>query len=358
MTTIAQPDAATPTTGRPRSARLKITFVTLLVLVALTVVLTPLIGSTGEPLSDVVFWKLRVPRLALALLAGFALSIAGVTFQSTFRNPLATPFTLGVASGANLFVAIGVNLAGRAAWWSAWIEMLLATAGAVTTMLVVYGIARLRRGTGSATLLLAGISIAFFCAAGIVLMQALANEQEAVKMIRWTMGTVEIVGDGWAWSMLPSVIVALLMAGVVFRLHRELDLLMIGEQLAAGRGVNVGRARAAGYFAASALTAATVALCGPIAFVGLVVPHTMRAIVGPRHALLIPAAALGGMVFLPVCDTVARNLLPWLSKAGVLEAAGLGQNLSPLPVGVLTNLLGAAFFLYILLTRRSDQPIV
>lgn len=350
-------EPALNTAAARRKRRPMVVFIVLGVLLALTIVVSPRVGSSGVALNRV-FWTIRVPRLELAMLAGFSLSIAGAVFQSTFRNPLATPFTLGVASGAALFVSIGIKLTGARGEWSSVIQMALATVGALLTMLFVYGVARARRGASTATLLLAGISISFLCSAGIVLIQALANEQEAKEIIRWTMGSVEIVGEGaWRTLVWPAV-VALVAAVLTWRQHRELDLLMMGEQVAAGRGVDVGRSRALAYFTASVLTAMTVTLCGPIAFVGLVVPHVMRAIVGPAHAVLIPAVALAGMIFLPICDTLARNALPWLSQAGALQRVGLSANVQALPVGVLTNLLGAAFFLYILLARRTDEPIV
>lgn len=326
-------------------------FLVLGLLLAATVLGVPLLGSADVRL-DQVLWTLRAPRLVLALLAGCSLSLAGATFQATFRNPLATPFTLGVASGASLFVAIAVVLGQEGMWWMTSLHTVYAFAGAALTVLIVYAIALSQGNLGTGTLLLAGVAIAFLCTAGIVLVQALAAEMAAREIIRWMMGSLVIVGrEGW-WSMLPAAGVLLVAGGIIARLHRDLDVLMMGELVAASRGVHVKRARTTAYFAASALTAATVALCGPIAFVGLMVPHAMRYLVGPRHAVLLPACALGGMIFLPVCDAVAHNLLPWLSQAGVLTFLGFPPSTSELPVGVLTSLLGGGFFLYLLLTRR------
>ncbi|MCH8251686.1 MAG: iron ABC transporter permease [Planctomycetes bacterium] len=336
--------------------RVRNTFLVLGLLLAATTVVTPLIGSAGVPLGDV-FWQLRVPRLALAMLAGGVLATAGAVFQGTFRNPLATPFTLGVSSGAALFVAVGVTLGGKALD-SSIAQTALALSGAALTVCVVFGIARLRPGAAVTTLLLAGISISFICSAGVALVLALAGEHAIAMIVRWTMGSVEIVGAG-AWRvMAPATVVAVVAGGVIARVHRDLDLIMMGELVAAGRGVNVRRARASAYFAASAMTGAVVALCGPIAFVGLVVPHVMRAVLGPLHARLLPACVLGGMIFLPVCDTIAHHMLPWLTNAGVLAAVGLPANSAQLPVGVLTNLLGGLFFLYLLLTYREERPLV
>ena len=144
-----------------------------------------------------------------------------------------------------------------------------------------------------------------------------------------------------SWVLLVGV-------AVLAFIHRDLDLLMMGEHMAAGRGVAVRRSRALAYFCASLMTAAVVSVCGPIAFVGLLVPHTMRAAVGPTHRLLLPACLLFGMSLLPMCDCVARNFLAWTTE----------NNYSELPVGVVTNVLGGFFFLVVLIRQRSDRPIL
>lgn len=315
-------------------------------LLAATVLITPLIGTSGAPLGQVL-WTIRAPRLVMAMLAGAALSLAGMIFQAMFRNPLATPFTLGVASGASLAAAVGIRLQLGGWWWAVSARTSFAFAGAMLTVLAVYGIARARRGFSTATLLLAGVSIAFLCSASIVLLEYLSQEHEATAIIRWLMGSVEVVGHrGWD-AMKPVAVLVAVGAAIACALRRQLDLLMMGELTALSRGLNVARARALAYVAASTMTGAVVALCGPIAFVGLVVPHVMRFLVGPRHGLLMPACLLAGMVFLPICDTVARNMMGWLTGSAL-----------QMPVGVLTNLIGGSFFLYILLTRRHESPIL
>ncbi|MFQ6048944.1 MAG: FecCD family ABC transporter permease, partial [Phycisphaerae bacterium] len=162
-------------------------------LLAATVLITPLIGTSGAPLGQVL-WTIRAPRLVMAMLAGAALSLAGMIFQAMFRNPLATPFTLGVASGASLAAAVAIRLQLGGWWWAVSARTSFAFAGAMLTVLAVYGIARARRGFSTATLLLAGVSIAFLCSAGIVLLEYLSQEHEATAIIRWLMGSVEVVG--------------------------------------------------------------------------------------------------------------------------------------------------------------------
>lgn len=297
--------------------------------------------SSQPSISRHVFWNLRVPRIAMAALAGAALASAGCVFQATFRNPLAEPFTLGVASGA----AVGAALAFHRRWTGIWYGMpmvtLCAFVGAAVTVMVVYAIAARQRRVTTETLLLAGIAIGFVCAAAVLLIEYLSLEAVTNQTVRWLMGSVAQVGFDGVLAAMPLVILG---GGVVWFLHRDLDLLMMGELVAAGRGVSVGRARAAAYFAASAMTAAIVAQCGPIAFVGLVVPHVVRRLTGPIHATLLPAAMLIGAAFLIVCDTLASNLMHWASESPM-----------QIPVGVVTNLIGGVFFLGMLLRRRGER---
>ncbi len=338
-------------------ARPQLVLPLLLAAALLTLLVAPFVGELAVGWPDVrsgwsrqktvagfVFWQLRVPRVLMAALAGAALSVAGCVFQALFRNPLAEPFTLGVASGASLGAAIGFHFG----WTGLWLGFLpaltgLAFVGATGSVLIVYAIARLRGGGATHTLLLAGVSIGFVCAALIVLLQFVSARPITNEIVRWLMGSVDKVRTDGLLETIPPVAAA---AAVVWYLHRSLDLLMMGELWAAGRGVNVNRARNVAYFAASIMTAAVVAQCGPIAFVGLLVPHAVRALIGPGHRRLLPAAALAGAVFLPWADALAAGTLRWASGSAL-----------QIPVGVLTNLLGGTFFVYLLLSRRADTTV-
>jgi iron complex transport system permease protein len=206
---------------------------------------------------------------------------------------------------------------------------------------VVYLIAHLKQGLSSATLLLAGISISFICSALIVAMLFLAHRHDLREILQWMMGSLEVVGFR---SVYEVVAVIALAGGLTAYLHRDLDLLMMGEVVAASRGVSLRWSQPLIYFAASLLTASVVAHCGPIGFVGLIVPHGMRFLVGPLHRRLLPACALAGAAFLPLCDLLARNAMWWLREES-----------RQVPVGVLTGLLGGSFFLVLLLRRRSNR---
>jgi len=313
------------------------------------------VGTTGVGLGD--YWRqatgaerpfvemwnqlsiLPLPRLAIGTLAGAALAVAGAMFQSLFRNPLASPYTLGVASGASLGAAVAITFLGGGLWYGVSVVSGAAFLGAMACVSMVYLIAHQARGHATATLLLAGLTLAFISSALIVLVMFLAEVRDADQILRWMMGSLEIVGMTPVYEALALAAIA---GGLAVYLHRDLDLLMMGEVVAASRGVPVRRSRRLVYVGASLLTAGVVAHCGPIGFVGLLVPHICRALTGPTHRHLLPAAALAGGLFLPLCDLIARNAMWWLQ----------GES-RQIPVGVLTSLVGGGFFLYLLLARRG-----
>jgi iron complex transport system permease protein len=278
----------------------------------------------------------------MGMLAGGALASAGAMFQAMFRNPLASPYTLGVSSGASLGAAVTIITTGGGLIYGFPAVSLAAFLGAVICVTIVYLIAHLRTTQSITSLLLAGITIGFICSALIVLLLFLAEKHDLAAILQWMMGSLEIVGTNPVYEALAMVALA---GGLAAYLHRDLDLLMMGETIAASRGVQVRRSRRLIYFSASLLTAGIVAHCGPIGFVGLLVPHIIRFLVGPTHRHLLPGCALAGAAFLPLCDLVARNAMWWLRSES-----------RQIPVGVLTNLIGGCFFLYLLLRRRGEQP--
>lgn len=286
------------------------------------------------PEASGIFWHLRVPRTLLAACAGAGLAIGGVIFQALFRNPLAEPYTLGVASGASLAAAIGFlyGWGGRAvsgvptlAW--------LALGGAAVATGLVFLMSRARGGRDMARLLLAGVCVAYLCSAGILLVTFLAERAVTNDIVMWMMGSLGTLRPRAPLEIALVLVPALLVAASQ---HRALDLLGLGEQVAASRGVNVDATIGLCFAVVSVLTAVIVANCGPIGFVGLMVPHIGRALFGVRTLPLLVGSALVGAAFLALCDGLARTL-------PVVE----------LPVGVLTNILGAAFFFYLLATRDT-----
>jgi iron complex transport system permease protein len=284
--------------------------------------------------TDSILFRFRLPRVLGGAVVGAALAGAGCAFQAALRNPLAEPYTLGVSSGASLaaFIAIQLNVDETVLGQSG--VGMAALGGAAVTVLLVWRLARVGSELPPATLLLAGVTIALFCSAGSMLVQYLAGFGETQRMIRWLLGGL----DGLVFAALaraaPAIGVGLL---VLLALARDLNALSAGSDAAASVGVAPARATASAFAVASLLVGAAIALAGPIGFIGLMVPHATRALVGPDHRVLMPCAMLGGAALLVLCDTLARV---------VLAPEGL-------PVGVVTALLGGPFFLYLLLREKT-----
>lgn len=318
----------------------------LLVLVALAVVVgAPFIGMEPVPLGTLwrsqetvagtIFWSFRVPRVAMALLAGAGLAASGMAFQAMFRNPLATPFTLGVASGASLgaslYIHLGLGFSLIGISGGSWFAFL----GAMASILLVYGLTRTREGLSTTTMLLAGVAISFFFSSVILFLQYYSDFSQTYRILRWTMGGLEGVGRNDVLNVLPIIAAGAL---VMFYLTHEMNLITTGDELAIARGVAVNRTKLVVFFTASLMVGTVVAVCGPIGFVGLMAPHICRMLIGPDHRYLTPATLVFGGAFLIVCDTAARTVMAP----------------TELPVGIITALLGGPFFLWLLLTRRQD----
>lgn len=324
--------------AHPRAALL-----VLLLLFAAALVLAPLVGSQpvsladvlgGDPESSLIFWQLRLPRVLLGLLAGAGLALSGLGFQTLFRNELAEPYTLGIASGAALGAVLALRLEESGLGSGLPLLSLASFAGALAATGLVVGLGLRRRGS-TPTLLLAGIAVSLSCSALILFVQYLSDTTQTFRMVRWMMGGLSVVGYGEVLWLLPWVLGG---SAVLLLLRWDLNLLLTGEELAASRGVDLLRLRLQILLVASLMIGALVAVAGPIGFVGLMVPHMLRRWVGHDHLYLAPACLLGGGAFLAVCDLAAR----------VLMAP------AELPVGVLTALLGGPFFLWLLVLGRKS----
>ncbi len=293
----------------------------------------------SDPLSGPVLRQLRVPRAALAFLAGTGLALAGMTFQAMFRNALATPFTLGVASGA----AFGATLSIRLGWTFSLLGVsavsLSAFLGALGSLLLVYGIASARRTFSTAVLLLSGVAVSFFFSSLILFVQYLSDFTGSFRILRWLMGGLDAVGYAAVLDVLPFVLSG---SAVILFFGRELNLLAVGEDFAVSRGVDLSRVRVVLFGASTLMVGGIVALCGPIGFVGMMAPHICRLLVGPEHRWLGPATALFGGLFLLACDSLARLLIAP----------------AEIPVGVVTALLGGPFFVWLLLRRPAGAGLL
>ena len=281
---------------------------------------------------QLILLQLRLPRVLMAFIAGGGLAVAGMMYQALFRNPLATPYTLGLASGASLgaaFVALSGFAGIFAAGWGAAGAML----GALAVMGVVLAAGKAAGGLTRHSLLLAGVAMNFICGSLVMLAQYLADYTQAFRLLRWLMGSISSPG---VTELAATSVLVLASALPLLLRHRELDLLSTGEELALSRGVDVRRERRLLLGSSAVLVGAIVAVCGPIAFVGMMVPHMLRLLLGPRHSRLgIWVFPVGGL-FLVCCDTLARSLLAP----------------AEMPVGILTALLGGPFFLFLLIRGR------
>lgn len=332
------------------TTRRKSAVIVFLCLLAIFVLLAaPFVGMKITPLSAIydpvgsgkeaeIFWMIRVPRVCISFLAGAALAISGMAFQALFMNALATPFTLGVASGASLGAALYIRFGLPAVLLGLSGIAVSAFVGAILSVLLVYGLSRLRGGFSTATMLLAGVAVSFFFSSINLFTQYLSDFTQTFRIIRWLMGGLEVVGYGTVLNLLPFAAVGSL---IVLYLTHELNLLTTGEEMAASRGVDVLFVRRILFFGTSLMVGGVVAVCGPIGFVGLMSPHICRLIIGADHRVLTPATLLFGGIFLTVCDTFARTVIAP----------------AEIPVGVISALLGGPFFLW-LLVRRSEGTVL
>lgn len=290
-------------------------------------------GANG--LDSIIFWQIRVPRVLLAMLAGMGLSLGGVVFQAIFRNPLATPFTLGVAGGASLGVTLSIFLGIQLTVLGVSSVSLAALLGAMASIAIVYGIARTTGNTSPNTMLLGGVAISFFFSSLILLLQYFGDMSDTFRVIHWLMGDLSHANADAVLQILPFILSGIFITGY---LHRELNLLSLNDDLAASYGLHVERMRILLFLAVSLMIAGIVTVCGPIGFIGIMAPHICRLLIGANHRYLIPASLLFGGIFLTLCDTLARILIAS----------------SEIPVGIITAILGGPFFLW-LLFRKSRK---
>jgi iron complex transport system permease protein len=324
----------------------------LIVLLVIAIVFSLGVGAVDVPVSTMVralvsrkplsadqrliVFAIRLPRILAATLVGSALSVSGLLFQGLFRNPLADPYVIGSSGGAVLGASLGVFLLSSVSVAGFGSTALLAFVGAISSILLVYSLARVKGRTPVVTLLLAGFAVSTMLSYSSYFLEALDRDfGTGLRVLAsWLHGT--IAQPSWAQLAIVGVMVAFgLIASMP--LARRLNTLSLGEEYATHLGIPVQQTRMALIVVGSLLTAAAVALGGLISFVGLVVPHMMRMLLGPDHTRLLPVTALAGAVFLLLADTVART---------VIAPAELS-------VGVLTAFIGGPFFLYLL--RRTKQ---
>lgn len=315
--------------------------------IAVAVMVTmPLVGAAKIDLARVLagqspdyelMVELRLPRVLLGLLAGGGLALAGALFQGLLRDALATPYTLGVSSGASLGAVTAICFGWREAGHmpAVWLG---AFSGAGVVLFLVLGIAGRGRRMSTFTLLLAGVAMNSVCGALIQFLHSMAGLAQSFSISRWLMGGVDSVDYGTLTWL--TVLVVGSSVAVMWR-WRDWNLMAGGEEWAAARGVSIGRVVFTGYVAGSLLTGAITAVTGPIGFVGLIIPHALRLRIGADHRLLLPCSFLVGAAFLALCDGLGRVVL---APAEV-------------PVGIVTSILGGPFFIWLLRSRSRSVRI-
>lgn len=277
-----------------------------------------------------IVWSLRFPRVLLAFLVGGALSICGVTYQGIFKNPMADPFLLGVSSGAALGATIAIVFNLSVSFLGIDMISILAFSSAILTLLLVYNISRVGNKVPVSTLLLSGIAISQFLTA--IISMFMISSVKVEQILFWTMGSMN--GKSWNHLILvfPYVIIGYF---ILYRSHRQMDIMLLGEDTASQLGVNTDRLKLVSLIVTAFVTAATVSVTGIIGFIGLIIPHIVRMLVGPKHKKLYPYSFLIGGVLMIVCDTIARSLMK-----------------QEIPVGIITALFGGPFFIYLLKQKK------
>jgi iron complex transport system permease protein len=284
-----------------------------------------------------IFLAVRLPRVLACVLTGAALGGAGCALQALLRNPLADPFTLGISSGSSLgaVVAIRFGAADAFGWGAIGVAALI---GAMATLLVILKLARVGRHLPPATLVLAGVAIAMFCSSASVLIQYTSDFTDIEHMLGWMMGGLDAVRLEWVeYAAVPigGGLVVLALYG------KEMNALAAGAEVAASLGVRVARTQFVLFTVSSLLVGSAIAVVGPIGFVGLVVPHALRAMIGPDHRALLPASMFGGAIVLSICDTLARTIIP----------------MHHLPTGAVTAVIGVPLFFSILVANKRNASL-
>ena len=316
-------------------------------LAAVTLVLAPLVGPThvdlrrafdfSVPFADnadaQIFFIARLPRTLAGALVGSLFAASGVVFQGLLRNALATPFTLGVSTGAALGAVIAISFNWSIAALGISAVPVAAFAGSLAAVAIVYALAQARhRGLSTTVLLLAGVTMNAFFSAMILFVQYFASFADVYRTLRWLMGDLDVSSYQPIVAALPAALVAF---AVFAWLARPLNLLSLSTDSAESRGLDVTRAQRAAFLSASLATGAAVTVGGPIGFVGIIIPHLVRLLVGPDHRIVLPAAILFGASFLVACDVLARTVMAPIE----------------LPVGIITAMIGGPFFLWLLIRK-------
>lgn len=308
-----------------------------------SIVICPFIGPTSIGMASFIsgglgqdiILDIRLPRIIFAYLVGFILALIGAVFQALLRNELATPYTLGVSSGGALGAVIAIKSGLILTIIGFSTSVIFSICGSMLTVLIIYLIGRDKMGISPVSLILTGVTISLLFSSTILFIHYLADFTETYRMIRWLMGGLQVAGWQYTLVLIPLAVVAFI---YFYRSASAINIISVGHEVALSKGVDVEKIQKRAFFGGSLIIGSVVALAGPIGFVGLIIPHLMRMIVGADHRRLLLAAPILGGIFLVWCDTLARTIIAP----------------AELPVGVITAMLGGPFFIWILITKRPN----
>jgi iron complex transport system permease protein len=309
-----------------------------------SIVITPLIGESNINLTEAfshsgsmsfeILFGVRLPRIIFTFLVGGGLALIGAIYQALLRNDLATPYTLGVSSGGAFGAVLAIKTGLVFQIFGLSTITIFSVLGSLLSILIIYIVARNRSGISTFTLILAGVTISLFFSAVILFIHYLADFTETYRMVRWLMGSLDVSG----WNL--PVILSLFLIIVYIYFHFNIpafNLILAGRDVAQSKGVNVRSLQKSSFFLASILVGVIVSMAGPIGFIGLIIPHSIRLVYGADHKKLLPFCVLIGGAFLVWCDTIARTII----------------SPAELPVGILTSMFGGPFFIYLLIRQKG-----
>ncbi|MGN0143565.1 MAG: FecCD family ABC transporter permease [Clostridium sp.] len=292
-------------------------------------------SSEIKEVYEVIVWKVRLPRILQSSLVGGALAVVGCTFQAIFRNPLADPHILGISSGASLGATIAILSGITLNFFGIGVIGLFAFTGAIITVMLVYRIGCLGEKVMVTNLLLTGTAISTMLSSAISLLM-IYNREDLEKVYLWTLGSFTSAN----WNKVGFIsAISLVSLMVLFIYGRDLNLILTGDEAASSLGVDTSKVKKTLIIVSSVLVAASVSVSGTIGFVGLIIPHCMRLIIGSDHRILLPVSYLGGASFMIICDTIART----------------AAQPTEIPVGVITSVFGAPYFIYLLYKNNKNR---
>lgn len=286
-------------------------------------------ASKTDSMLDTIIWRIRLPRAILAAFVGATLSLGGLVFQALLRNPLAEPYILGISGGSAIGAIIGI-LMGLSRFPGV---SLTAFAGSTATLLLILVMSAGQTILKKDSLLLSGVMVNAFCSAFIMFLISLTQDSRLHNIMFWLMGDLSMAGIEQAWILAAMVLPCFIL---IFWLSNTMNLLLLGKEMAQTMGVNIKAVMVTLLVTTSFMVSATVSQCGLLGFVGLVIPHLLRLLLGPDHRVLVPSCILGGGAYMVFCDLLARTL----PKQGEM------------PAGVITAMIGAPLFIYLLKRSR------